>query len=137
MIGYKNDKYLYFGKAAAKIDDIANFIPSRFSAVMMIIASFLCGFDFRNAFYIFKRDRLNHHSPNSAQTEAVCAGALQIQLGGDSYYFGKLVHKKTIGDLKRNVENQDIVKANKLLYVTATLSLIFCSAIKYVVIFLI
>lgn len=135
MIGYKNDKYLYFGRVAAKLDDIANFIPSRFSAIMMIISSFFCKFDFKNAWYIFKRDRFNQHSPNSAQTESVCAGALQIQLGGDAYYFGKLVHKKTIGDFKRSVENQDIIKANKLLYVTAILSLIICILIRYIFIF--
>ncbi|WP_312649516.1 adenosylcobinamide-phosphate synthase CbiB [Aminipila sp.] len=126
MIGYKNDKYLYFGRFAAKLDDVLNFIPARLSGIFMIIASLFCGLDFKNAAKIFKRDRLNHASPNSAQTEAVCAGALNVQLAGNAYYFGKLYEKKTIGDNARPIEKRDIILSNRLLYGTAWITLIVC-----------
>lgn len=126
MIGYKNERYLYFGRVAAYMDDVANFIPARISAFLMIAAAAFLGFDGKNAARIFKRDRFNHASPNSAQTEAVCAGALQIQLAGDAYYFGKLYPKETIGDPYRRVQNEDIKNANRLLYGTAWLSLLLC-----------
>lgn len=126
MIGYKNDRYLYFGRFAAKLDDVANYIPARVSALMMILASFFLKMDYKNAYRIFKRDRYNHASPNSAQTEAVCAGALQIQLAGDAYYFGKLYKKKNIGDAIRPVEYEDIARANRLLYGTAWVSTVLC-----------
>lgn len=124
MVGYKNDKYLYFGRAAAKLDDIMNYVPARASAILMILASGILGQDMKNAAKIFKRDRYNHASPNSAQTEAVCAGALDIQLAGDAYYFGKLHKKPTIGDPIRLVSYQDIRLANRLLYGTACLGVI-------------
>lgn len=123
MIAYKNDKYLYFGRAAAKLDDIMNFIPARLSAVFMIAAAFLFGMDGKQAGRIFLRDRFNHASPNSAQTESVCAGALGVQLAGDAWYFGKRYEKKTIGDRNRAVEPEDIRRANRLLYGTAYLML--------------
>lgn len=126
MIGYKNDKYLYFGRFAAKLDDVLNFIPARLSGIFMIIASLFCGLDFKNAVRIFKRDRFNHASPNSAQTEAVCAGALNVQLAGNAYYFGKLYEKKTIGDNTRTIEKRDIILSNRLLYGTAWITLIVC-----------
>lgn len=121
MIGYKNDKYMYFGRFAAKLDDILNYIPARLTAVFMIIAAFISGYNGRNAFKIWRRDRRKHKSPNSAQTEAVCAGALEIQLAGDAYYFGKLLKKDTIGDDLRPIENEDIKRANVLMYVTSVL----------------
>ena len=121
MVGYKNEKYLNFGRYAAKLDDFLNYIPSRISAWLMIASAGICGFDRKNAVKIFKRDRYNHASPNSAQTEAVMAGALDIQLAGNAYYFGKLCEKPTIGDAIRPVEKQDIPKANQLLYVSAAL----------------
>lgn len=121
MIGYKNDKYMYFGRFAAKLDDILNYIPARLTAVFMIIAAFISGDNGRNAFKIWRRDRRKHKSPNSAQTEAVCAGALEIQLAGDAYYFGKLLKKDTIGDDLRPIENEDIKRANVLMYVTSVL----------------
>ena len=96
MLGYKNEKYLYFGRVAAKMDDVAGFIPARISALLMILASCLLGMDGKNALWIWKRDRRKHASPNAAQTEAVCAGALQVQLAGDAWYFGKK-QKDTIG----------------------------------------
>lgn len=123
MLGYKNDKYMYFGRFAARLDDVVNFIPARISAYLMIIAAFIGGrqFDGRNAYRIFKRDRFNHASPNSAQTESVCAGALRVQLAGDAVYFGKLVKKKYIGDGLREIEYEDIKRANRLMYITAFL----------------
>lgn len=123
MLGYKNDKYMYFGRFAARLDDVVNFIPARISAYLMIAAAFIGGrqFDGKNAYRIFKRDRFNHASPNSAQTESVCAGALRVQLAGDAVYFGKLVKKKYIGDGLREIENEDIKRANRLMYITAFL----------------
>ena len=124
MVGYKNDKYQWFGTAAAKLDDVVNFIPARVSAVLMIAASYLTGMDGKNAARIFRRDRFNHKSPNSAQTEAVMAGALDVQLAGDAWYFGKLHKKPTIGDPVREMELLDIRRSHKLLYGTAMLGLI-------------
>jgi len=126
MIGYKNDSYFYFGKFAAKLDDIVNYIPARISAYLMILASCFLKLDYRNAWRIFKRDRYNHASPNSAQTESVCAGALDIQLAGDAYYFGKLYQKKSIGDPLRPITYEDISLANRLLYGTAYLTFTLC-----------
>lgn len=120
MVGYHNDRYEYFGKAAAKIDDVANILPARISALLMIAASFIGGkeFSFGNAKKIFLRDRFNHKSPNSAQTESVCAGALSIRLAGDASYFGKIVKKPFIGDPIREIEADDIKRACKLMYLT-------------------
>ena len=129
MVGYKNDKFLYFGRCAAKLDDVANLIPARITGLVMIAAAFLVGLDGKNAWKIFWRDRYNHLSPNSAMTESVTAGALNIQLGGDHFYFGKLVHKDTIGDNIRPVCPEDIKKTNNLLYMTAVLCLLLLSAI--------
>lgn len=130
MVGYQNDRYRYFGTLSARCDDVFNFLPARGAAHLMLWASRLCGLDYQNAKRIYKRDRYNHKSPNSAQTEAVCAGALRVQLAGDAYYFGKLVHKPTIGDALRPVEKEDIKRANRLLYVTAFLALLIGGAVK-------
>ena len=97
MLGYKNDAYLYFGRIPAKMDDVFNYIPSRLTALFMIAAAGLCGIDGRNAWRIWRRDSRKHASPNSAQTEAACAGALRVKLAGDAYYFGKLYKKDSIG----------------------------------------
>lgn len=134
MVGYKNDKYLYFGRAAAKLDDVINFIPARISAYLMIAAAYIGGkaFDGKQAYRIYKRDRRNHASPNSAQTESVCAGALGIQLAGDASYFGKVVKKPYIGDAHRAVEREDIVRVNRLMYVTAVISEVLCLVIMFV-----
>ncbi len=128
MIGYKNDKYLYFGRGAAKLDDAVNYIPARISAYLMILAAFSGGrsFNGKRAYKIYKRDNRNHASPNSAQTESVCAGALGIQLAGDASYFGKIVKKPYIGDALRKVEYEDIKRVNRLMYLTAWLSEILC-----------
>lgn len=128
MVGYKNHKYLFFGRAAAKLDDWVNFIPARISAYLMLGAALLGGKEFhgRQAYKIYKRDRRNHASPNSAQTEAVCAGAMGIQLAGNASYFGKVVEKPYIGDALRKVEFEDIKRVNRLMYKTAWISEILC-----------
>lgn len=128
MVGYKNDKYLYFGRAAAKLDDLVNYIPARISAYLMILAAFCGGKSFsgKRAFFIYKRDNRNHASPNSAQTESVCAGALGIQLAGDASYFGKIVKKPYIGDRLRKVDYEDIKRVNHLLYLTAWMGEALC-----------
>ena len=138
MLGYKNDKYMYFGRFAARLDDVVNFIPARISAYLMIIAAFIGGrqFDGKNAYRIFKRDRFNHASPNSAQTESVCAGALRVQLAGDAVYFGKLVKKKYIGDCLREIEYEDIKRANRLMYITAFLCELLSVAVMSLVLIL-
>ena len=120
MLGYHNDRYEYFGKVAAKMDDVFNYIPARLSALMMVVAAFIGGRDFssKRAFCVFKRDRYNHKSPNSAQTESACAGALGVRLGGDSSYFGKMVHKPYIGDDTRPIEKEDIKRAARLMFLT-------------------
>ena len=116
MVGYKNDKYFYLGRAAAKLDDLANFLPARLSAGLMVLAAAVLGMDWWEGMRIFFRDRFNHASPNSAQTEAVCAGVLHVQLAGDAWYFGTIYKKKTIGDDKRPVEAEDIPRACRLMY---------------------
>lgn len=124
MVGYKNDKYLHFGRFAAKLDDVANYIPARLSALGMIGAAFLLKLDGKNAWRIWRRDRRNHASPNSAQTESVCAGALRVQLGGNASYFGKVYEKPTIGDPGRSIEGADVDRACKLMYGTSILLLL-------------
>lgn len=123
MIAYKNEKYIHFGKCAALLDDIVNYIPARLSAIFMCCAATLLKYDGKNSFKIWLRDRRKHASPNSAQTEAACAGALGIQLAGDAWYFGKKYKKPFIGDKKKNVEIEDIKRANKLLYATSTIAI--------------
>ena len=120
MLGYHSDRYEYFGKIAAKMDDVFNYIPARLSALMMVIAAFVSSRDLsgKRAFFVFTRDRYNHKSPNSAQTESVCAGALGVRLGGDSSYFGKMVHKPYIGDDTRPIEKEDIKRAARLMFLT-------------------
>lgn len=128
MIGYKNEKYLYFGRVAAKLDDVVNYLPSRISAYLMILAAFLSGNEYsgKRAFFIYRRDNRKHASPNSAQTEAACAGALGIRLAGDASYFGKVVKKPFIGDAVRAVEYEDIRRANHLMYMTAGICEALC-----------
>lgn len=138
MIGYKNERYLQFGRFAARLDDVVNYLPSRISAMLLILSAFLLGkeYDGFNAWRIFWRDRRNHASPNSAQTEAACAGALRVQLAGDASYFGKLVKKPTIGDDLRPIEPRDVERANRLLYLTAGLCQVVCLVLMMVVIVL-
>ena len=137
MIGYKNEKYRYFGTCAARLDDILNFIPARIAALLMIVAAGVLKLDGAGAWKIFCRDRKKHASPNSAQTESVMAGALGVQLAGDAWYFGELHHKKTIGDPGRRVIPEDIVEANRLLYGTALLALVVFALLRALVLLII
>ena len=123
MVGYKNEKYLHFGRAAAKLDDGANYVPARLSALAMIGAAFLLKLDGKGAWRVWRRDRRNHASPNSAQTESACAGALGVRLGGDASYFGQLYKKPTIGDPRHPIEQADVTRACNLMYGTSGLLL--------------
>lgn len=114
MVGYKNERYLHFGRAAAKLDDAVNYLPSRLSALLFILSAEILGEDGKGALRIWMRDRRKHKSPNSAQTESACAGALGLRLGGDAYYFGKLQRKPFLGDEKKKTEAGDIRRANRL-----------------------
>ena len=134
MLGYKNERYLYFGRFPAKMDDVFNFIPSRFTALFMISVAFLTGMDGKYAWKIWRRDRRKHASPNSAQTESVCAGALRVRLAGDAVYFGKVHKKEYLGDPLRPIEPEDIRRAGRLMYVTAFLVLLVFGAVKLAVI---
>ena len=133
MVGYKNDRYLYFGRASAKLDDLLNFIPARLTGLAMCLGAFFTGLDWRTAFRIYRRDRKNHSSPNSAHPESACAGALNIQLGGDAYYFGKLYRKKTIGDDTRPVNSGDIKLAIRLMYAASVICLVLALAARILV----
>ena len=124
MVGYKNDMYLDFGRWAARLDDGVNYVPARLSALAMIAAAPLVGLDGKNAWRVWRRDRRNHASPNSAQTESACAGALHVQLGGSASYFGKHYEKPTIGDGDRPIERADVERACKLMYGTSALVLL-------------
>ena len=136
MIGYVEEKYFYIGKFAAKLDDVLNYIPARISGILVIISAFILRYDYKNAFRIFKRDRKKHASPNSAQTESAMAGALGVQLAGDATYFG-VVHKKPyIGDKKREIENEDIKRANDIMYTMTIICLVVGFVIRSVVMWL-
>ena len=134
MLGYVEPPYKNIGLVPAKMDDAANFIPSRLSALLMIAAGFLLGFDAKNGWQIFRRDRFNHASPNSAQTESVCAGLLGVRLAGDAWYHGVLHKKKYIGDANREITHRDIILVCRLLYLTAFLTLLLCTLVKGIII---
>jgi len=118
MVGYHNQKYEYFGFFSAKADDLLNFIPARISGLLIIISSVFLNYDYKNSWKIFLRDRKNHKSPNSAHPEAAGAGALNIQLGGSTSYFGKIVNKPYIGEQIKVIDAFDIIKSIKLMYVS-------------------
>mgnify|MGYP005765269579 CR=1 FL=1 len=130
MVGYRSERYLYFGRAAARLDDLVNFLPARISALLLIAAAGTAGKQFsgREAFRIFLRDRRKHASPNAGQTEAACAGALGVRLAGDASYFGKVVKKPFLGDEKRPVEPEDIRRVNRLMYRSAVYGELLCLA---------
>ena len=129
MVGYKNEKYMDFGKFSAKVDDVANFIPARITGILIVLASMILGYDYKNSLKIFIRDRKNHSSPNSAHSEASVAGALGVQFGGKVSYFGKEIDKPTIGDKTKEFELEDIRKNIRIMYVTSFLSLVIFSLI--------
>lgn len=130
MLGYKNEKYLYFGRCAAKLDDAANWLPSRLAALLWVAAAALTGSSARGAWRIWRRDRRRHASPNSAQTESACAGALGVQLAGPAYYFGEYYDKPTIGDPLREIEPRDILRANRMMYAESLLALVLGLAVR-------
>ncbi len=135
MIGYKNEKYQYFGTVGARLDDFFNFLPSRITAILMIVATIFTKQNTKLAYKIWKRDRFNHHSPNSAQTESVVAGALEVQLAGDAVYGNVVKKKKFIGDDVRKIEVLDIKRVNSLMYATSFLAIIITLAIKALIIY--
>lgn len=124
MVGYRNDEYEYLGKCSAKCDDIVNFIPARISAMLLAASAVFFGYDGKKAIEIYARDRYEHLSPNSAQTEAIVAGALNVQLGGTHQYFGKPVVKPTIGDSIRKVQFEDIKRTNQMMYGATVLMMV-------------
>ena len=130
MVGYKNEKYMDFGKFSAKVDDAVNFIPARITGILIVLASMILGYDYKNSLKIFIRDRKNHSSPNSAHSEASVAGALGVQFGGKVSYFGKEIDKPTIGDKTKEFELEDIRKNIRIMYVTSFLSLVMFSVIS-------
>ena len=135
MVGYKNDRYLHFGRAAAKLDDLVNLIPSRLAALLLIVSAYLLRYDGKNAYRIWRRDRRNHKSPNSAQTESACAGALGLRLAGDAWYFGKLVPKPYIGDEIHPIVPQDIRRVNRLMYGAAGIMGLLALVMRAVILF--
>ena len=137
MVGYKNEKYMDFGKFSAKLDDVANFIPARITGILIVIASIILGYDYKNSLKVFIRDRKNHSSPNSGHAEAGVAGALGVQFGGRVSYFGKEVDKPVIGDKTKDFELEDIKKNIKIMYATSFLSLVVFSVISLGICFLI
>lgn len=130
MVGYKNERYLDFGRASAKLDDVLNWLPARLSGLFMVAAACLVRLDGRGAWRIWRRDRRRHASPNSAQTESACAGALGLQLAGPAVYLGKVVNKPTIGDAKREIEAADVARANRLMLATSTIALVVFGAAR-------
>ena len=130
MLGYKNERYLYFGRVPAKLDDAANYLPSRLAALLWVAAAAFTRNDAKGAWKIWRRDRRRHASPNSAQTESACAGALGVQLAGPAYYFGQYYPKLTIGDALRPIEPEDILRANRMMYVASSFALAWGCALR-------
>jgi len=130
MFGYKNVQYLKFGWAAARLDDLANFIPARITSLMIPAASFPLRLDPKRSLLTLLRDRFAHASPNSGHTEAAVAGALGVQLGGPNTYFGTMLEKPTIGDATRPLEPRDILRANRLMLLSSALTLLVCLALR-------
>lgn len=134
MVGYKNERYLHFGRAAARLDDAVNFLPARLAALLLILSAGLTGESLSGALKIWRRDRRRHASPNSAQTESAMAGALGIRLGGPASYFGQIHDKPAIGDPRREVEPGDIRRANRMLYTASVLCLALLCTLRILII---
>ena len=130
MVGYKNERYLYFGRAAARFDDLANYLPARISALFWIAAAALTGHDARGAFRIWRRDARKTASPNAGQTESACAGSLGVQLSGPAWYFGTLYDKAPLGDARRPCVPEDILRANRMMLCASVLLFLFCAALR-------
>lgn len=136
MVGYKNERYLNFGRAGAKLDDFFGWLPSRIGALLWIAASLFTGQSARGAFRIWRRDSSKHASPNSAQTESACAGSLGVQLAGPAWYFGEYVDKQTIGDATRPIEPYDIVRANRVMTTASLLGAAAFLGIRFLILWL-
>ncbi len=136
MFGYKNDKYMDFGYFPAKLDDVFNYIPARITGILIVISAKILRYDAKNSFKVYKRDRYNHTSPNSAHPEAAMAGALGVQLGGANYYFGKLVEKPTIGDKLKEINIEDVLKTGRVLYLASFLGFVIALFIRGIIIML-
>lgn len=133
MVGYKNEKYLHFGWASAKLDDLANIIPARLTAFFIVISAGVLRYDWLNSFKILKRDRRNHKSPNSGYPEAAVAGALNIQIGGTNSYFGQVMEKPTIGDKSKELDKGDLLQTIKIMYGASAVGVFFFSIIRWMV----
>ncbi|MBN2796797.1 MAG: cobalamin biosynthesis protein CobD [Clostridia bacterium] len=131
MVGYKNERYENFGWAAAKLDDLVNYVPARLTSLFILIAGFFLRLDIKNGIRILKRDRRNHSSPNSAYPESAVAGLLRIQLGGKATYFGKTSLKPTMGDAIKPIEISDMKKTSNILYLTSLVAFVVLMSIKY------
>ena len=134
MLGYTDPPYTDLGMVPARADDAVNFLPSRLTALLMLAAGGLQGLDIRNGWKIFRRDRYKHASPNSAQTEAACAGLLRVRLAGDAWYHGVLHKKQYIGDPLREIEYDDIPKTCRLMYGTSFFMLVLCCLIRILIV---
>ena len=134
MVGYRNDRYLFFGRAAARLDDGANLIPSRVGGLLLVLAAGLTGHSAGGAWRIWRRDRRKHTSPNSAQTESAMAGALGVRLAGPTWYFGRLCEKPWIGDGLRPVEREDILRAGRMMYAASALGLLLFCGLRWLAI---
>ena len=133
MVGYKDERYRDFGCASARLDDLVNWIPARLSALLMIPAAALTGLDAAGALRIWRRDRRRHPSPNSAQTEAACAGALGVRLAGGAGYGGVWRGKPFLGDDARPVTPRDIPRACRLMLAASVLALLlFAAAVLWI-----
>ena len=130
MVGYKNKRFLFFGRAAAKLDDFVNYIPARLGGIMWVAGAMLSGYDYRNSWRIWRRDRRNHASPNSAQTEAACAGALGIRLAGPAYYFGEYYEKPYIGDAINEISYENIRDADRMMYCAGIVAVILAVTVR-------
>jgi adenosylcobinamide-phosphate synthase len=130
MVGYRNEKHLYFGRFSARADDALAFVPARIAGVLMITAAFLTGMDGKNAYRVYRRDRKNTPSPNSGQTESACAGALGVALGGGAHYFGVYHKKPVIGTASREISADDIRRVRQLMALTSALALILFCAVR-------
>lgn len=132
IFGYRNDEYIQFGRAAAKLDDVVNFIPARISVILILLAGLITGKDAVNGLRIAKRDRLKHLSPNAGHPEAAVAGVLHLQFGGPAKYHGLLVDKPYIGDKQREFEPDVILETNRLIGATSLITIVLLVVISMV-----
>lgn len=133
MLGYKNDKYLYFGRTAARVDDVLNFIPARITGILLVITSFFQRFDYKNALKMMLRDAKKHPSPNGGYSEATVAGALNIRLGGINYYFGRQSFRAYMGDDTQELKPVHIMQTIKMMYGVSIFFVVICSVVPIII----